>query len=459
MTPKKVYLAIPTYKRQLDAGFVIPLLMLTKKGHRIQLGNIDTSACALRFNQMLIQAVDGHRNGDCDFFVLWHSDVAPEAWWLDKMLEIQEQTGAEILSAIIPIKDNRGLTSTAFDEEAGDVPKEWSPRRLTMAEVMQKPETFTADNLLLNTGLFMLDLSSPWLDLEKIRFHIDDEIRRLNGQLMAVFKPEDWNFSRDARALGCTKQYATRAIKLAHYGECAFPNTEAWGTLQTDTRKVILADISEAMNEASKIQGWMSPAELEYLATKAKGEKTVLEIGSWKGRSTKAMAMTNTKRVIACDHWRGSSNGDATGVEAGAQGSDAIYQQFVENVAKPHPHVQIVRGESALLQDELPKTRIIGEPVDFCFIDGDHAYPYVSCDIRTCKELVAPGGTISGHDLNEPGVEQAVKELLPGYKVVQGTSIWEWTAPNALTGSSFRLLEPCTETGTSLESSDGATMR
>jgi len=47
-----------------------------------------------------------------------------------------------------------------------------------------------------------------------------------------------------------------------------------------------LIDISRA----DKIQGWMEIEELRWLAETAKMHSNICEIGSWKGRSTRAMA-------------------------------------------------------------------------------------------------------------------------------------------------------------------------
>jgi hypothetical protein len=65
--------------------------------------------------------------------------------------------------------------------------------------------------------------------------------------------------------------------------------------------------------------------------------------------------------------------------------------------------------------------------VDALFIDANHTYPFVKSDIVNYKPMLRPNGIITGHDLdpNFPGVEQALKELLPGYKQ-EAMSIWSW---------------------------------
>lgn len=420
---RKVFWGVPSYKREVDAGILSVSHMMTKKHRTYSPASVDTSACCLRFNAMLIMAQEFHARGDADYFLLWHSDIVPEAWFLDKMIDIAEEKGAEILSAVVPIKDEHGLTSTAIDEPVGDMPNEWRVRRLTMAEIMERESTFTDPKLLVNTGLLLIKLSAPWV--KDIYFHFEDKIIEHHGKKLAVLFPEDWMFSRDARKLGCTSMWATRDVKLTHIGHQQYPNYSVWGK-KTDAAPPTPPDILKAATEASKIQGWMSWEELTHLAERAKEASCIVELGSWKGRSTKAMAMQTKGKLYAVDSWRGSTNGDATGVESEAKGRDVIKSEFYDNVATPHTNVVVTDCEHAFAASALK--HLAGE-VDYCFIDGDHAYEHIRRDIVNCLDLMAPGGLLSGHDFNEAGVEKAVRELLPDASLVEGTSIWEYRVP------------------------------
>lgn len=50
--------------------------------------------------------------------------------------------------------------------------------------------------------------------------------------------------------------------------------------------------------------------------------------------------------------------------------------------------------------------------IDFCFIDANHTYEFISRDIAAYLPKMKPGGVIAGHDYNlcHPGVMQAVQE-------------------------------------------------
>lgn len=48
--------------------------------------------------------------------------------------------------------------------------------------------------------------------------------------------------------------------------------------------------------------------------------------------------------------------------------------------------------------------------IDFCFIDANHAYEFVSKDIAAYLPKMKKGGYLSGHDWSDDGVKKAVRE-------------------------------------------------
>ena len=62
-----------------------------------------------------------------------------------------------------------------------------------MTEAMARPETFTAPDLLVNTGLLLVDLRAPWV--EEICFTVTDRIQKLEDGSYAVHVlGEDYGF-------------------------------------------------------------------------------------------------------------------------------------------------------------------------------------------------------------------------------------------------------------------------
>jgi hypothetical protein len=57
---------------------------------------------------------------------------------------------------------------------------------------------------------------------------------------------------------------------------------------------------------------------------------------------------------------------------------------------------------------------------DMVFIDADHSYDGCSLDIKDWAPKVRCGGILCGHDYDWPGVNRAVKQLIPGYRILGG---------------------------------------
>jgi hypothetical protein len=189
---------------------------------------------------------------------------------------------------------------------------------------------------------------------------------------------------------------------------------------------------SIAVDMADGIQGWMSRGELEWLAARSQEHQTIVEVGSWKGRSTKALAVGARWVVFAVDHWKGCEYeaNDETTLEAKRVGPDILCDEFHKNlfgeirVGKVVP----IRAESA---DALNHVRgyIGGGYVDMVFLDVTHLYETVKRDIDLWYPAVRSGGLFCGHDYSDiwPGVMKAVNERFG--KPKQCGSIWYVTKP------------------------------
>lgn len=235
----RVFLGIPCGAGgSLAAGTAYGLAYTAASSHSVTLEIDSSSALTMNFNKLWACALDRRARGECfDRFAMMHSDVLPgDPHWLDTLLGLLDEHDADVVSAIIPIKDEFGLTSTAFDTDR------WRPRRLTMREAMAAPETFDGEYalrefgapLLLNTGLWVCRLDRPWVD--DVVFDISNRIvMNADGFREAQFEPEDWKFSRwcNSRSL---KLVATRKVKLGHLGHRVYSNDGEWGIFDTDRR-------------------------------------------------------------------------------------------------------------------------------------------------------------------------------------------------------------------------------
>jgi predicted O-methyltransferase YrrM len=187
---------------------------------------------------------------------------------------------------------------------------------------------------------------------------------------------------------------------------------------------------SEAVDAALLILGWMDPLELKWLAMTAAAltpGSTVVELGSWKGRSTKALSggLPNGGRLYAVDHWKGSESERLTDQqEATKIGPDAMYEAFRRNLS-----VEIESGKVVPVRmssdDGARHLSGLNVCADLIFLDGDHGYEATLRDIGLYRNILRPGGVLSGHDYGgtHVGVKRAVDQSV-GVVQIGGRSIW-----------------------------------
>jgi len=160
------------------------------------------------------------------------------------------------------------------------------------------------------------------------------------------------------------------------------------------------------------IEGWMLPEELLWLFEQACKFKTILEVGSWKGRSTHAL-LSSGNLVISVDTFKGSSS-ELNQAHQEAKIHD-IFPEFILNVGR-FPNLSILRMNSV----EASKL-FYDLSIEMIFIDSDHEYIAFQEDLLVwypkCKYLLC------GHDLEEGGVRQVLEDSRFKYEKGLG-SLW-----------------------------------
>ena len=181
------------------------------------------------------------------------------------------------------------------------------------------------------------------------------------------------------------------------------------------------------ITRALAVPGWMSPDELTWLAAQAQDAQVVVEVGSWKGRSTMALADHCLGTVYAIDQWAGDCLTDTGRVHPLKTDVSAAFRTHLRWHLKTG-RVKALRLPSSRALARL--ARQIGRVADLVFIDGDHRYSGVTSDIAAARPLLKPGGVLCGHDYTNadwPGVATAVTEAFGGaHQLVD--SIW-WVRP------------------------------
>jgi hypothetical protein len=249
----KLFLALPNYGNlRYNTVSIITALTGPKSFDAVAVAELHSSLLAYGFNTLWAQALAQRKKGITHFLML-HADVVPhEVDWLVQLHREMVRVGAQVLSAVIPMKDTRGFTSTAIDGEP--------LRQFTMQEIMTLPETFTHPDLLVNIGMLLVDMRQPWV--EEICFTVTDRIAKTaDGSFTALCEGEDWDFSCQARRLG-VQVWATRKVKLTHWGASGFSNFRAWGTEAHDLRGPVQPPI--AVQPAPDVDPSIAQRLVEY---------------------------------------------------------------------------------------------------------------------------------------------------------------------------------------------------
>jgi len=193
-------------------------------------------------------------------------------------------------------------------------------------------------------------------------------------------------------------------IKMGHIGKHTF-TLDHFET----AKKFITPTLTDKVSDGG-INGWMNEVEIDFLQRMAREHNTIVEIGSWKGRSTKAM-LEEGAHVTAVDHWKGCEE-----IKQLVDNHD-IYAEFMENVGH-YPNLTVIKKPSLEACAGLN-----GNRYDMTFIDASHSYKDCKADIEAW--LPKTNKLICGHDFSNefPGVKKAVLEKF-GDKVRLESSIW-----------------------------------
>jgi hypothetical protein len=177
------------------------------------------------------------------------------------------------------------------------------------------------------------------------------------------------------------------------------------------------------------IHGWIDKDFDELFTRFIKPDtSTIIEVGTWKGRSTIQMANclkkinpATTASIIAIDTWLGAPEFWTWGLDDPtrgislncSQGYPQVFYTFTKNV-KAYGHHNIIAP--------LPISSVQGADVlqhyniqaDIIYVDAAHEYEPVKADIEKFWRLLKRGGVMFGDDYilpHWPGVVKAVNEF------------------------------------------------
>jgi predicted O-methyltransferase YrrM len=156
-----------------------------------------------------------------------------------------------------------------------------------------------------------------------------------------------------------------------------------------------------------------------YIVKLCAGGEHLVEIGSWKGKSSAYMAVeiANSGKNIkfdCIDPWYNEAN-----VEYSEMVYEGLYDTFLKNIEPVKEYIRPIRKTSmdAVIHYQ-------DYSLDFVFIDGNHLYEFVYMDILKWLPKVRVGGIIGGHDWGFPPIQRAVSETIGLENIKVGYECW-----------------------------------
>lgn len=211
----RVFLGIPTYDNTVHTTTLMGVLTASQT-HPLQVVCNGSSLLAHGFNILWASAVAS----DASYFAMLHGDVGPDPNWIDTLIGELEATGADLISAIVPIKSRENVYSTALAPMGGE-----ATYRLHIDDLDKLPATFSGEDLqrisgqdgvlCVNTGCWVCRLGQTWN--RQVHFAMVTEINWTGADAHCRIIPEDWFFSQQLHALGL-KVAATQKVKTTHAG-------------------------------------------------------------------------------------------------------------------------------------------------------------------------------------------------------------------------------------------------
>lgn len=122
--------------------------------------------------------------------------------------------------------------------------------------------------------------------------------------------------------------------------------------------------------------------------------KTIVELGSWFGKSTLHMAALLPKggKLYAIDHWLGSKEHREN--PKWSHHLLFVYEQFLSNVI----HAKLVDTIIPMKMKTVEAAKIFKEQVDLVYVDASHEEEDVYQDLKEWYPFIEKGGILCGDD-------------------------------------------------------------
>lgn len=169
-----------------------------------------------------------------------------------------------------------------------------------------------------------------------------------------------------------------------------------------------MQDIEYTKLIADRIEGWLTEGEGTFLYNTAKncsGKGVILEIGSWKGKSTvwlaKGSKAGNKIKVYAVDPHKG-------GHEHKTLKLKSTFEEFKRNMRNARIDDFVV----PIVKTSKEAAESWNKPIEFLWIDGSHKQKDVLTDFKKWEPFLVEGGVIAFDDTLTGGPKAVVDKHL-----------------------------------------------
>ncbi len=174
----------------------------------------------------------------------------------------------------------------------------------------------------------------------------------------------------------------------------------------------------EFLERYAETENWFTYQDFYSKVAEEPGFKTYVEVGSWKGHSTrhlvKSLQKTGKEFVLfAVDLWSKLPKENPLW-EAHPEQMPYLRHIYNYNLVKSGTRNDVF---DMIIDSTEAASKFKDRSVDFCFLDASHDYASVMQDLKAWLPKIRKGGVLAGHDIHSEDVGNAVKEFFTEAKL------------------------------------------
>jgi predicted O-methyltransferase YrrM len=194
--------------------------------------------------------------------------------------------------------------------------------------------------------------------------------------------------------------------------------------LEKIVRKAAAIRHRSMLQQCRQIDGWLTKREalgLFLIAKRMPSGARILEIGSWKGKSTFALASgLASGTIFALDPFDAAGEPESREAYEKQRGDMPLLDQFKANLGGQGlwNKISVCQGYSSDFAGKF-------QDLDFVFIDGDHSKEGCAYDFLTFSGAVKSGGLIGFHDYDPDRQDFGPTWVVENH--VKKSPLWEFS--------------------------------